>query len=84
MLILFVRYWQREGWRAKDFDDEGWFRTGDRAVVRDGRYYILGRESADILKVGGYKISALDIERELLENDSMLRAGISRHEMMQG
>jgi acyl-CoA synthetase (AMP-forming)/AMP-acid ligase II len=47
-------------------DSEGWFKTGDIAR-RDGRFYsIIGRASVDIIKSGGYKISALDIERECL------------------
>jgi malonyl-CoA/methylmalonyl-CoA synthetase len=48
-------------------DSEGWFKTGDIAR-RDacGFYTIVGRASVDIIKSGGYKISALDIERECL------------------
>jgi malonyl-CoA/methylmalonyl-CoA synthetase len=45
---------------------DGRYRTGDIAR-REGEYYfILGRASVDIIKSGGYKISALDIEREML------------------
>ncbi|KAK6501870.1 hypothetical protein TWF481_009689 [Arthrobotrys musiformis] len=44
-----------------------WFRTGDMAVRgEDGEYYMLGRESVDIMKVAGHLISALEIEREIL------------------
>lgn len=47
-------------------DEDGFFRTGDIAR-REGEYYwIMGRASIDIIKSGGYKISALDIEREIL------------------
>nr|OQO16949.1 hypothetical protein B0A51_15879 [Rachicladosporium sp. CCFEE 5018] len=46
--------------------EEGYYRTGDIAR-RDGDYYwILGRASVDIIKSGGFKISALDIEREIM------------------
>ncbi|OCK85351.1 putative AMP-binding enzyme [Lepidopterella palustris CBS 459.81] len=45
---------------------DGFFRTGDIAR-REGKYYfIVGRASLDVIKSGGYKISALDIEREIL------------------
>lgn len=45
---------------------DGYYKTGDIAR-REGEYYwIMGRESVDIIKSGGYKISALDIEREIL------------------
>lgn len=47
-------------------DEDGWFKTGDIAR-RDGDFYtIVGRASVDIIKSGGYKISATDIERECL------------------
>ncbi|KAL0188041.1 hypothetical protein M9458_015140, partial [Cirrhinus mrigala] len=38
----------------------------DTVVYRDGVYWIMGRTSVDIIKSGGYKISALDVERHLL------------------
>jgi len=47
-------------------DENGYFKTGDIAQRIGGYYYILGRASIDIIKSGGYKISALDIEREIL------------------
>lgn len=61
--------------------DGRWFKTGDVAVRRhvagagtgksghwaQGKaYFIQGRKSADIIKTGGEKVSALEIERELL------------------
>ena len=47
-------------------DSDGYFKTGDIARRQGNNYFILGRASIDILKSGGYKISALDIEREIL------------------
>jgi len=43
----------------------GWFRTGDVAVRAAGVYRILGRQSVDIIKTGGEKVSALEIEAVL-------------------
>ena len=59
---LFREYWRRPDETAAAFRD-GWFDTGDRAV-RHGQngYRILGRESVDIIKTGGEKVSALEIE----------------------
>lgn len=59
---LFREYWRRPEETAAAFRD-GWFDTGDRAVRHgsDG-YRILGRESVDIIKTGGEKVSALEIE----------------------
>lgn len=51
---------------AAAHDKEGYFRTGDIGHRVGPYYFIDGRESLDIIKSGGYKISALDIERECL------------------
>jgi malonyl-CoA/methylmalonyl-CoA synthetase len=59
---VFESYWRRPEETAAAFTDDGWFRTGDQALVEDGSYRILGRASVDILKTGGEKISALEIE----------------------
>jgi malonyl-CoA/methylmalonyl-CoA synthetase len=64
-----------------DADGNGkWFKTGDVAIRRNVTgagdsdqswakgplYFIQGRKSADIIKTGGEKVSALEIEREML------------------
>jgi malonyl-CoA/methylmalonyl-CoA synthetase len=61
---VFLEYWQNPEATAKAFQD-GWFCTGDMAVVENGNYRILGRISVDIIKTGGYKVSALEIEEVL-------------------
>ncbi|MFN6528948.1 acyl-CoA synthetase [Nostoc sp. ChiSLP03a] len=61
---VFLEYWQNPEATAKAFQN-GWFRTGDTAVVENGNYRILGRMSVDIIKTGGYKVSALEIEEVL-------------------
>jgi malonyl-CoA/methylmalonyl-CoA synthetase len=61
---VFLEYWQRPAETAQAFRD-GWFRTGDVAVVERGAYRLLGRTSVDIIKTGGYKVSALEIEEVL-------------------
>ena len=59
---VFREYWGRPDETAASFRG-GWFRTGDEARVGDGGYYrILGRRSVDIVKTGGYKVSALEVE----------------------
>ncbi len=64
---VFKRYWQKETETQKAFDGP-WFKTGDIVEFdAEGDYRILGRNSSDIIKSGGYKISALEIENELLE-----------------
>ena len=64
---VFLEYWHKPEITAESFD-EGWFQTGDMAVYEDGYLRIMGRLSVDIIKSGGYKLSALEIESELLEH----------------
>ena len=64
---VFRAYWNRPSVTEESFDGE-WFRTGDMAVVEDGYFRIMGRLSVDIIKSGGYKLSALEIEAALLEH----------------
>jgi malonyl-CoA/methylmalonyl-CoA synthetase len=61
---VFREYWNRSDATREVFRD-GWFCTGDIAVLDRGYYRILGRSSVDIIKSGGYKISALEIEEVL-------------------
>jgi len=58
---VFAGYWGRPEATAAAFTD-GWFRTGDVAVHEPGGYRLLGRSSVDIIKTGGEKVSALEIE----------------------
>lgn len=73
---VFKKYWGRPEETAKSFD-EGWFKTGDIAERDDYGYYkILGRNSSDIIKSGGYKISALEIENVMLEHVEILECAV--------
>jgi malonyl-CoA/methylmalonyl-CoA synthetase len=62
---VFLEYWRKPE-ATRDAFRDGWFRTGDVAVTEEGIYRILGRSSVDIIKTGGYKVSALEIEEVLL------------------
>lgn len=68
---VFAKYWGKTEATAKAFTPDGWFKTGDIAVVETGYYRILGRDSIDIIKSGGYKISALEIEEVLRSNEQI-------------
>jgi malonyl-CoA/methylmalonyl-CoA synthetase len=72
---VFRAYWNRPDASAESFDD-GWFRTGDMAVRERGYYRIMGRLSVDIIKSGGYKLSALEIEAALLEHPSIRECAV--------
>ncbi|XP_060172839.1 probable CoA ligase CCL8 isoform X2 [Lycium barbarum] len=69
---LFKEYWKLPEVTKLSFTDDGYFKTGDTVTVdEDGYYIILGRTNADIMKVGGYKLSALEIEAVLLEHSTI-------------
>lgn len=69
---LFKEYWKLPEVTKDSFTDDEFFKTGDTGKQdEDGYYIILGRTSADIMKVGGYKLSALEIESVLLEHPAV-------------
>lgn len=72
---VFLEYWRRPEETKKAFRD-GWFLTGDVAVVENGIYRILGRSSVDIIKTGGYKVSALEIEETLLTHPDIKEVAV--------
>ena len=72
---VFGEYWGKAEVTEKSFD-EGWFRTGDVAVMERGYYRIMGRLSVDIIKSGGYKLSALEIEAVLIEHPQILECAV--------
>ena len=72
---VFAEYWARPDATWDAFRD-GWFITGDTAVVENGIYRILGRTNIDILKTGGHKVSALEIEEALRQHPSVAECGV--------
>ncbi len=62
---VFREYWNCPDATREAFRADGWFRTGDVAQLEPGGYRLLGRQSVDIIKTGGYKVSALEIEAVL-------------------
>ena len=72
---VFREYWQRPEATREAFRD-GWFRTGDIAIAEAGVYRILGRQSVDIIKCGGEKVSALEIETMLLAHPSIAECAV--------
>ena len=73
---VFREYWQKPEATKKTFTSDGWLKTGDIAVLVDGYYRILGRNSVDIIKSGGYKISALEIEEVLRTHPQIKDCGV--------
>lgn len=75
-LNVFTEYWQKPEATQATFTEDGWFKTGDIAVMDKGYFRILGRNSVDIIKSGGYKISALEIEEVLRKYPAIKDCGV--------
>ncbi|GEC08088.1 acyl-CoA synthetase [Streptomyces spinoverrucosus] len=75
---LFTEYLNRPDATAAAFTADGWFRTGDMAVrAPDGYVRIVGRKATDLIKSGGYKIGAGEIENALLEHPGVREAAVT-------
>lgn len=75
--MLFDGYLNRPDATADVFDADGWYRTGDVAVVdADGMHRIVGRESVDLIKTGGFRVGAGEIETVLLGHDGVDEAAV--------
>jgi len=72
---VFQEYWENPKATDESFRD-GWFITGDMAVNERGSFRIMGRLSIDIIKSGGYKLSALEIENHLLAHDAISECAV--------
>src|ERR1017187_4623369 len=72
---VFAEYWGKPE-ATRDAFRDGWFRTGDTAVVENDVYRILGRTNIDILKTGGHKVSALEIEEALREHPAVAECAV--------
>ncbi|RKT57702.1 acyl-CoA synthetase [Saccharothrix australiensis] len=74
---LFLEYLNRPDATREAFAD-GWFRTGDLAVVEpDGYLRIVGRRATDLIKSGGYKIGAGEVENALLEHPGVAEVAVT-------
>jgi fatty acid CoA ligase FadD36 len=74
---VFDGYLHRPDATAASFTDGGWFRTGDVAVVdAQGRWRIVGRASTDLIKSGGYRIGAGEVEDALLSHPAVAEAAV--------
>ena len=74
---LFEGYLNRPDVTAEAFEPDGWYRTGDVAVIDpQGMHRIVGRESVDLIKSGGYRIGAGEIETALLGHPGVAEVAV--------
>ena len=73
---MFTGYLNRFDATAEAFDD-GWYRTGDAAVIdAEGMHRIVGRESVDLIKTGGFRVGAGEVETVLLGHPGVREAAV--------
>jgi malonyl-CoA/methylmalonyl-CoA synthetase len=80
---VFAGYWERPVVTASAFADGGWFKTGDVATRTASGFIILGRMSVDMIKTGGEKVSAFEVEETLRAHPAILDCavvGVPDHE----
>jgi fatty acid CoA ligase FadD36 len=59
------------------FGPDRWFRTGDAAVIDEyGHHRIVGRSASDLIKTGGYRVGAGEVETALLCHAAVLEAAV--------
>ncbi len=74
---VFLGYLNRPDATAAVLDAEGWFYTGDLATAdADGQVRIVGRRATDLIKCGGFKVGAGEVEAALLEHPGVLEAAV--------
>ncbi|MEU4342158.1 acyl-CoA synthetase [Nocardia sp. NPDC023852] len=75
--MLFDGYLNRPEVTAESWTDDGWFKTGDVAAIDpDGFHRIVGRESVDLIKSGGYRVGAGEVETVLLGHPAVAEVAV--------
>lgn len=74
---MFDGYLNRPDATAEVLGADGWYRTGDVAVIdQGGMHRIVGRESVDLIKTGGFRVGAGEIETVLLGHPGVREAAV--------
>ena len=61
---------------ADRFTDDGWFRTGDVAVIDPEGYIQITDRTKDLIKSGGEWISSIDVESLIMGHPKVLEAAV--------
>ncbi|HEY6098298.1 MAG TPA: AMP-binding protein, partial [Anaeromyxobacter sp.] len=74
---VFAGYLDRPDATAQAMDADGFFYTGDiAAITAAGEVKIVGRRATDLIKTGGYKVGAGEVESALLEHPAVREAAV--------
>ncbi len=73
---MFDSYLNQPEATANSFEGD-WFRTGDTAIIDAGGFHrIVGRTSIDIIKTGGHKVGAGEVESVLLDHPAVSEVAV--------
>lgn len=70
---MLLGYWRNEQATKESKTDDGWFKTGDVAVCRDGKWWIVDRKK-ELIKVNGLQVAPAELEAVLLEHEDVADA----------
>ena len=74
---VFLGYLNRPDATREVVDADGWFYTGDLGTIApDGYLRIVGRKATDLIKTGGFKVGAGEVEAALLEHPAVSEAAV--------
>lgn len=73
---IMLKYWENESATTETLTPQGWLRTGDVAVVKDGRFWIVDRKK-ELIKVNGLQVAPAELEALLLEHDDVADAAVT-------
>jgi long-chain acyl-CoA synthetase len=73
---VFKGYWERPEDTKSAFWDDGWFRTGDIAVVDEDGYLYLVDRKRDLIIVSGFNVFPSEVEAALIQNPKIEEAAV--------
>jgi len=79
---IMLKYWRNEAATRESITEDGWFKTGDVAVVRKEMFWIVDRKK-ELIKVNGLQVAPAELEAVLLKHPDVADAaavGITLHD----
>jgi Long-chain acyl-CoA synthetases (AMP-forming) len=73
---VFAGYRNRPDLNKEAFSADGWFRTGDLGVFKNGHLHVIGRASSTIVMEGGEKIQPENVEEKIAEQPAIAEIGL--------
>jgi 4-coumarate--CoA ligase len=70
-----LRYWRNEAATKESLSPDGWLKTGDVAIVKDGWFWIVDRKK-ELIKVNALQVAPAELEAVLLEHDGVADAAV--------